>query len=288
MRILLFGPGGQVGREVLARAAARGVVVESVGRDRADLSDPASVAAAIAGSAFDAVINAAAWTAVDQAEAEEAAATVVNGAAPAAMAQACAARGAPLLHLSTDYVFDGTPGSPWREDDPVSPVNAYGRSKLAGERGVLDAGGSALVVRTAWVFAPHGRNFVRTMLSLRDREQLTVVDDQIGRPTFAGDIADMLLEAAARMVAEPDGPVRGLLHFSGEEAISWRGFAEAVFAAAGGPSPRIIPVTSAEYPTPARRPANSVLDCARYEALFGRPPRPWRAGLSETIAELVV
>lgn len=288
MRVLLFGPNGQVGREILARAPARGIEVEVADRGRADLSDPASVGRAVEEAAVDAVINAAAWTAVDQAEADEAEATVVNAASPAEMARVCAARGLPLLHISTDYVFDGTPGRPWREDDPVDPVNAYGRSKLAGERAVLDAGGPALVVRTSWVFAAHGKNFVRTMLALREREQLTVVDDQIGRPTYAGDIADLLLDAAARMVAQPDGPVRGLLHFAGEEAISWRGFAEAVFARAGAPAPRIVPVTTAEYPTPARRPANSVLDCSRYEALFGRPPRPWRAGLAETMTALGV
>lgn len=286
MRVLLFGPGGQVGREILARAPGVGVTVEPVDRALADLSDPATVTTAIAGSDVGAVINAAAWTAVDQAESDEAEATVVNGVAPAAMARACAALGRPLLHLSTDYVFDGTPGRAWREDDPVDPVNAYGRSKLAGERGVLDAGGPSLVVRTSWVFAAHGKNFVRTMLSLREREQLTVVDDQIGCPTFAGDIADMLLEAAGRMVADPDGPVRGLLHFAGQEAVTWRDFAQAVFDAAGGPAPRVVGIPSSEYPTPARRPANSVLDCSRYRTLFGRPPRPWRAGLAETITTL--
>lgn len=288
MRVLLFGPNGQVGREIVTRAPARGVTIEAVDRSRADLSNPASVAMTIADAQFDAVINAAAWTAVDQAESEETQATIVNGAAPAAMAQACATRGKPFLHVSTDYVFDGAPGRPWREDDPVDPINAYGRSKLAGERAVLDAGGQSLIVRTAWVFAPHGKNFVRTMLSLREREQLTVVEDQLGCPTYAGDIADMLLDAAARMVADPDGPVRGLLHFAGAGPITWRGFAEAVFEAVGAPAPRVVGIPSSGYPTPARRPANSVLDCGRYEVLFGRPPRSWRDGLDETITALGV
>jgi len=286
MRVLLFGPTGQVGREILERAPAGGVTVAAADRAVADLADPESLRRVIDAAEVDAVINAAAWTAVDLAETEEAAALAANGVAPGVMARACAARDLPFLHVSTDYVFDGAPGRPWREDDPVAPVNAYGRTKLAGERAVADAGGRWLTVRTSWVFSPHGRNFVKTMLSLAAREQLTVVDDQYGRPTAAGDIAEVLLAAAARMVSEPDGPVGGLLHFAGEEATTWRGFAEAVFAASQGPRPRVVGVTTAEYPTPARRPANSVLDCARYEALFGAPPRSWRAGLDETIAAL--
>lgn len=288
MRILLFGPGGQVGREILDRAPRAGVTVEAVDRARADLADPDALRRAIAGAEVEAVINAAAWTAVDLAETEEEAALAANGVAPGVMARACAARDLPFLHISTDYVFDGAAGRPWREDDPVAPVNAYGRTKLAGEIAVAAAGGRWLTVRTSWVFSPYGRNFVKTMLSLADRPRLTVVDDQFGRPTAAADIAVLLLQAATRMVREPDGAVGGMLHFAGGEAVTWRGFAEAVFEAAGGPAPDIVGVTTAEYPTPARRPANSVLDCGRYEALFGAPPRSWREGLAETIAALGV
>lgn len=286
MRALLFGPSGQLGRELLDRAAGHDVMLLPVDRAMVDLTDAEAVADVVERAAVDIVINAAAYTAVDQAEAEEDLAHAVNADAPGAMARACAARGLPLIHVSTDYVFDGSGAAAWRETDPVGPIGAYGRTKLAGERAVSDAGGRFLIVRTSWVFSPHGRNFVKTMLSLADRPELRVVDDQHGRPTAAGDLAEALLVAARRMVEEPDGPVRGLLHFAGEGATTWRGFAEAVFAAAGGPSPVITPVTTGEYPTPAARPANSVLDCGRAEALLGVRPRAWRDGLAETLRAL--
>jgi len=244
------------------------------------------VAGVVERADVDMVINAAAYTAVDQAEAEEDVAHAVNAAAPGAMARACAARGLPLIHVSTDYVFDGSGTKAWQETDPVGPIGAYGRSKLAGELAVADAGGRFLIVRTSWVFSPFGRNFVKTMLSLAGRPELRVVDDQHGRPTAAGDLAEALLVAARRMVGEPGGSVRGLLHFAGDGATTWRRFAEAVFEAAGGPSPIITPVTTAEYPTPAARPANSVLDCGRVETLLGIRPRPWRDGLVETVRAL--
>ncbi len=286
MRALLFGPTGQLGRELLDRAARHGVTLLAVDRAMADLTDAASVAKVVERADVDIVINAAAYTAVDQAESEEDVAHAVNAAAPGAMARTCAARGLPFIHVSTDYVFDGSGTAPWRETDPVGPVGAYGRSKLAGERAIAQAGGRFLIVRTSWVFSPFGRNFVKTMLSLADRPQLRVVDDQHGRPTAAGDLAEALLVAAGRMVEDPDGPVRGVLHFAGEEATTWRRFAEAVFATAGGLAPAITPVTTAEYPTPATRPANSVLDCARVETILGIRPRPWRDGLAETVRAL--
>jgi len=286
MRALLFGPSGQLGREIVDRAARHGVTLLPVDRAMADLTDAGAVAAVVEQVDVDIVINAAAYTAVDQAEAEEEIAHAVNAAAPGAMARACAARGLPLIHVSTDYVFDGAGTTPWREADPVGPIGAYGRSKLAGERAVAEAGGQTLIVRTSWVFSPYGRNFVKTMLSLAARPELRVVDDQHGRPTAAGDLAEALLVAARRMVEEPDGPVRGLLHFAGDGATTWRGFAEAVFAEAGGPSPVITPVPTREYPTPAARPANSVLDCGRVETLLGIRPRAWRDGLAETVRAL--
>ncbi len=286
MRALLFGPGGQLGRELQDRAAAHGVSLVLVDRAMADLTDAGAVARAVQDADVDIVINAAAYTAVDQAETEEAVAQAVNAAAPAAMARACAARGLPLIHVSTDYVFDGAGSAPWRETDPVGPIGAYGRSKLAGEAAIAEVGGRHLIVRTSWVFSPYGRNFVKTMLSLAGRPELRVVDDQHGRPTAAGDLAEALLVAARRMVETPDGPVQGLLHFAGEGATTWRMFAEAIFAAAGGAAPTIVPVTTSEYPTPARRPANSVLDCTRVEALLGLRPRPWRDGLAETLRRL--
>lgn len=286
MRALLFGPSGQLGRELQDRAARHGVMVVAVDRAMADLTDATAVAGVVERADVDIVINAAAYTAVDQAEAEEEIAHAVNAAAPGAMARICAARGLPLIHVSTDYVFDGSGTAAWRETDPVGPIGAYGRTKLAGERAVSEAGGRFLIVRTSWVFSSHGRNFVKTMLSLADRPELRVVDDQHGRPTAAGDLAEALFVAARRMVEEPAGPVRGLLHFAGDGATTWRRFAEAVFAAAGGPAPVITPVTTREYPTPAARPANSVLDCGRVEALLGVRPRPWRDGLAETVRAL--
>ncbi|MDO9472271.1 MAG: dTDP-4-dehydrorhamnose reductase [Caulobacter sp.] len=286
MRALLFGPSGQLGREIVDRAARHGVTLLPVDRAMADLTDAGAVAAVVEQVDVDIVINAAAYTAVDQAEAEEEIAHAVNAAAPGAMARACAARGLPLIHVSTDYVFDGSGTTPWREADPVGPIGAYGRSKLAGERAVAEAGGQTLIVRTSWVFSPHGRNFVKTVLSLAGRPELRVVDDQYGRPTAAGDLAEALLVAARRMVEEPDGPVRGLLHFAGDGATTWRRFAEAVFKAAGGPAPVITPVTTREYPTLTARPANSVLDCGRVETLLGIRPRAWRDGLAETVRAL--
>lgn len=286
MRALLFGPTGQLGRELLDRAAGHGVTLIAVDRAVADLTDATAVAGVVERAEVDIVINAAAYTAVDQAEAEEEIAHAINAAAPGAMARACAARNLPLIHVSTDYVFDGSGTTPWRETDPVRPIGAYGRSKLAGEQAVFEAGGRALIVRTSWVFSPFGRNFVKTMLSLADRPQLRVVDDQHGRPTAAGDLAETLLIAARRMVEKPEGPVRGLLHFAGDGATTWRGFAEAVFEESRGHYPAITPVTTAEYPTPAARPANSVLDCGRVETLLGIRPRSWRDGLAETVRAL--
>ena len=286
MRALLFGPSGQLGRELLDRAARHDVTLLPVDRAMADLTDAEAVAAVVERADVNIVINAAAYTAVDQAEAEEGLAHAVNAEAPGVMARACVARGLPLIHVSTDYVFDGTGTAPWRETDPVGPVGAYGRSKLAGEQAVTAAGGRSLIVRTSWVFSPYGRNFVKTMLSLAGRPELRVVDDQHGCPTAAGDLADALLGAARRMVEEPGGPVRGLLHFAGAGATTWRDFAEAVFALEGGAAPVIVPVPTSEYPTPAKRPANSVLDCSRVETLLGIRPRAWRDGLAETLRAL--
>lgn len=281
MKLLVFGRSGQVASE-LARRLPDGVTARFLGRSAADLTDPAASAAAIAGSDADAVINAAAWTAVDRAEAEEAAATVVNGDAPAAMARACAARGVPFLHISTDYVFDGAGDRPFRPDDPVAPLGAYGRSKLAGETGVRAAGGNHLILRTSWVVSAHGTNFVRTMLRLgRERASLNVVADQIGGPTPAAAIADALIAAAGKMVA---GAEAGTHHFSGAPDTTWAGFARAIMAVAGLPC-EIIDIPTSAYPTPARRPMNSRLDCAGFESRFGITRPDWRIALRSIVAE---
>jgi dTDP-4-dehydrorhamnose reductase len=279
MRLLVFGKTGQVARE-LQRIAPD---ARYLGREEADLMDPAACAAVVAASDADAVINAAAWTAVDKAEAEEAAATVVNGDAPAAMAQAAAAKGIPFLHVSTDYVFDGAGDQPFVPDDPTWPLGAYGRSKLAGEAGVRAAGGQHLILRTSWVVSAHGANFVKTMLRLgAERESLRVVADQIGGPTPAADIAGALVTAAKAL---RDGAPGGTHHFSGSPDTSWADFARAIMAEAGLAC-RIEDITTVEYPTPARRPLNSRLDCRAFTAAFGIPRPDWRAGLAMIVKEL--
>lgn len=279
MRVLVFGKSGQVASE-LARLAPDATFL---GRDQADLSDPAACAAAVARAKVDVVINAAAWTAVDKAETEEAAATVVNGDAPAAMARAAAAKGVPFLHVSTDYVFDGQGDQPFTPDHPTAPVNAYGRSKLAGEVGVRAAGGNHLILRTSWVVSAHGANFVKTMLRLgREREVLRVVADQIGGPTPAAAIAEALLTAAKAMSS---GATGGTHHFSGAPDTSWADFARAIMARADL-SCRIEDIPTADYPTPARRPLNSRLDCRALTTAFGIPRPDWKQGLADIVKEL--
>ena len=279
MNLLVFGKTGQVARE-LQRLAPDATFL---GRDEADLLNPAACAAAVTDANADAVINTAAWTAVDKAEAEEAAATVVNADAPAAMARAAAAKGIPFLHISTDYVFDGTGIKPFTPDHPTGPLGAYGRSKLKGEQGVRAAGGNPLVLRTSWVVSAHGANFVKTMLRLgRDRESLNVVADQIGGPTPAAAIADALVAAAAAMARGAQG---GTHHLSGQPDTSWAGLARAIMAEANL-SCRIDDIPTSDYPTPARRPLNSRLDCTSLQTAFGIARPDWRAGLAAIMKEL--
>jgi dTDP-4-dehydrorhamnose reductase len=281
MRVLVFGQTGQVARE-LARRVPLGVTLTQLDRTQADLANPAACAAAILGSNADAVINAAAWTAVDKAETEEAAATLVNGDAPSAMAQACADKGLPFLHISTDYVFDGAGTQPFAPDHPTAPLGAYGRSKLAGERGIIAAGGTNLVLRTSWVVSSHGANFVKTMLRLgRERENLNVVADQIGGPTPASAIADALYTCAAAMRS---GELGGIHHFAGTPDTSWADFARAIMAAAALPC-TITDIPSSAYPTPAKRPLNSRLDCSSL-ARFGLTRPDWRAALPDILLDL--
>ena len=281
MRALVFGKSGQVARE-LERLLPEARFLD---RAAADLSDPAACARAIRDSAAAVVINAAAWTAVDKAETEEAAATVINGAAPAAMARAAAERGIPFLHISTDYVFSGSGSAPWVETDPVAPPNAYGRSKLAGERGVQAAGGAWAILRTSWVFSAHGANFVKTMLRLSEtRDALSVVEDQIGGPTPAADIAAALVTMARAMAA---GQTGGIYHFGGSPWVSWADFAREIFAASG----RKVAVTgipTSAYPTPAVRPLNSRMDCSALARDFGLAAPDWKAGLQRVLQDLGV
>ena len=277
--ILVFGKTGQVAREI-ARLDPSALCL---GRIEADLSDPEACAGLIRQHGPRAVINAAAYTAVDRAEEEEALAHLVNGSAPGAMARACAELGIPLVQISTEYVFDGSGSAPFSPDHPLAPLNAYGRSKLAGEAAVRAAGGCHAILRTSWVFSAHGSNFVKTMLRLGTaRDSLNVVADQIGGPTPASAIADACLRIADGLIADPFGS--GTYHFSGAPATSWADFARAIMAAAGL-NCRIEDITTAQYPTPARRPLNSRLDCSGL-AVFRLEQPDWRDALPAIIRDI--
>ncbi len=282
MKLLVFGQTGQVAQE-LARRLPAGVTAQFLSRAEADLMDLVACAAAVMASDADAVINAAAWTAVDKAEVEEAAATLVNGDAPGAMARACAARGLPFVHVSTDYVFDGTGTAPFTPDHPIAPLGAYGRSKLKGETAVRATGGNTLILRTSWVVSAHGNNFVKTMLRLGcERAVLNVVGDQIGGPTSAASLADALFTCARAMVA---GQAGGTHHFSGAPDTSWADFAREIMAQAGLAC-QIADITTSAYPTLATRPANSRMDCSALLADFGIPRPNWKLDLNAILKEL--
>jgi dTDP-4-dehydrorhamnose reductase len=282
MRALVFGSTGQVAHE-LSRLDGADLAITCLSRAQADLSDPQACADIIAQSDCDVIINAAAYTAVDRAEEDEDTARTVNGIAPGVMAGAAAAKGLPFLHISTDYVFDGS-GEMFRSaTDSVAPKNAYGRTKLIGENGVRGAGGTHVILRTSWVFSAHGANFVRTMLRLSEtRNALTVVDDQIGGPTPAADIAAALVTMARALRT---GQTGGTYHFSGQPCASWADFARAIFSGAG----RTVAVTgipTTDYPTPATRPLNSRLDCTKITADFGIAAPDWATGLTAVLKEL--
>ncbi|MEM1003741.1 MAG: dTDP-4-dehydrorhamnose reductase [Pseudomonadota bacterium] len=277
--ILVFGQTGQVAREL---AAYRDVLC--LDRSAADLSDPGACAQAIRSHAPDAVINAAAYTAVDRAEEDEAQATIINGEAPGAMAQICAELGIPLVHISTDYVFDGGGDRPWHPEDATAPLGAYGRSKLSGEQAVTGAGGAYAILRTSWVVSAHGANFVKTMLRLgRERDRLTIVANQIGGPTPARAIAAACIGIAGQLVADQDKA--GIYHFSGAPDVSWAGFAREIFTQAGIACD-VVGIPSSDYPTPASRPLNSRLDCTTLETVFDIPRPDWRQGLSDIMKDL--
>lgn len=291
LKVLVAGRSGQVARE-LARNVPEGIgPVTFLGRPDFDISDREAVFRSVSELRPDVVINTAAYTAVDQAESEEAAAFAVNAHAAGVLSEAAATIGAPILHLSTDYVFDGTNPSPYTEDDPVSPIGAYGRSKLQGERRVVEANSRHVVLRTAWVYSPFGRNFVKTMLRLAEtREEVGVVDDQFGNPTSAGDIARGIWAIAEASAAKPEGLTAGTFHMTGEGTTSWAGFAESIFSVSselGGPSARVRRIPTAEYPTPARRPANSRLDCARLKSVYGIALPDWQSSARACVEELM-
>ncbi|WP_395671196.1 dTDP-4-dehydrorhamnose reductase [Phenylobacterium sp.] len=287
IRVLQFGTTGQVGIELLRQAAGRDLSLSALSRAEADLADPAACAAAVRAARPDLVVIAAAYTAVDKAESEPELAETVNAVAPGAIAAAAEAVGAGVVYISTDYVFAGDHSAPYTEHDPIAPPGAYGRSKAAGEQAVLAATPRALVLRTSWVVSAHGKNFVKTMLRLAaGGGPLRVVDDQLGRPTAAADIAAFILAQASALAAAPAGDPRwGVFHFANAGQVTWRGLAAAIVAEAGL-DVEVLPITTAEFPTPARRPPYSVLDTAKLERTFGLIPRPWPQALADIVAEL--
>ncbi|MCJ2012878.1 dTDP-4-dehydrorhamnose reductase [Methylobacterium sp. J-076] len=291
MDILVLGGAGQVGTELQAHPWPEGVRVHAPTRDALDITDPAAVAAALAERAYAAVINTAAYTAVDKAEADVTAAWRLNALAPALLAEQTRARGIPLVHVSTDYVFAGTkPEGAYAPDEPVDPRSVYGASKAAGEFAVRTGNPRHAILRTAWVVSPHRGNFVKTMLRLAgERDALTVVDDQHGCPTSAADLAAALATVALRMARDPDAPT-GTFHCVNAGSTTWRGFAEAIVAGGARRGGRTVPVTgipTSAYPTPARRPANSRLSTDSLTAAYGVVPRPWQAALADILDRLV-
>ena len=287
--LLVFGAAGQVGQELLALAAARDVPVTGVTREQADIADADTVAALIAATRPRLIVNAAAYTAVDRAESEPDAAEAGNVTGPLVLAQAADAAGVPLLHLSTDYVFDGSKHGAYAEDDPIAPLGVYGRTKAEGEARVRAAAARHVILRTAWVYGAYGNNFLKTMLRLAgERDRLRVVGDQHGCPTATIDIAEAIL-TVDRVLA--DGwHAYGTFHFAGTGDTSWHGFAEAVVAAQAsrtGRRPPVDAITTAEYPTPARRPVNSRLASDRFADTYGYRAAPWRDRVGEVVARMV-
>jgi dTDP-4-dehydrorhamnose reductase len=289
MKILVFGAGGQVGHEVGRAPWPSRYAVLPFDRKAVDITRAAAVVEILRRERPDLVINLAAYTAVDRAENEPEAAWAANCAGAAHLAAACDETAAPLVHLSTDYVFNGRKAGPYHEEDAVDPLGVYGRSKEAGERAVRAAVAHHVILRTAWVFGAAGANFVKTMLKLAgERPVLRVVADQRGCPTAASDIAGALTAIAASIER---GEARwGTYHFAGDTPISWHGFAEAIFELAAprfAPCPKVEPIATDQYPTPAQRPMNSVLDCRRIKEAFGISPPNWRASLAAVIRELL-
>ncbi len=291
MDILVLGGAGQVGTELRAFAWPEGVRVHAPDRATLDITEAGAVAAALAERTYAAVINTAAYTAVDKAEGEVDAAWRLNALAPALLAAETKVRDIPLIHVSTDYVFAGTKAdAAYEPDEPVDPQSVYGASKAAGEFAVRTAQPRHAILRTAWVVSPHRGNFVKTMLRLAgERDGLSVVDDQIGCPTSAADLAAALATVALRMAADPQAPT-GTFHCVNAGATSWCGFARAIVEGAARRGGRSVPVTgipTSAYPTPARRPANSRLSTVSLTEAYGIRPRPWQAGLDDILDKLV-
>ncbi len=292
MRLLVAGAQGQLARALVDAGRARGgVSVAALGRPQLDLADAASIARAIEAKRPDLVVNAAAYTAVDKAESDPEAAFAINRDGAGALGSAARAAGCPIIHISTDYVFDGSKPEPYVETDATNPTGVYARSKLEGERAVAAANAHHIILRTAWLYAPYGSNFLRTMLRLaRERPQLRVVADQRGNPTYAPHLADAILAIAAQLGDGSGAPAWGIYHAVASGETTWHGFATAIVAAAarlGVPQVPVVAITTPEYPTPATRPANSRLDCGKLARTFGLRLPPWQQGVDECTARIV-
>jgi dTDP-4-dehydrorhamnose reductase len=287
--LLVFGGGGQLSREIAAHAANFGISASVLQRSEADIANGKIVADCIAFSKPDVVVNAAAYTNVDKAESHREQAFLVNGTGPGVLAEACAERGVPLVHISTDYVFDGSKPAAYVEDDPIAPLNVYGHSKAAGESAIRTNHEQHLILRTSWLYSIHGGNFLKTILRRgREDAELRVVSDQRGCPTGAADLADAILRIVPRLAAAE--PVWGTYHFAGTGVTTWHGFATEIIAAqasATGIRPVVHAVPSAEYPTPARRPRNSELDSSLFASTFGFRAKDWRERTREVVKTLL-
>lgn len=282
MRVLLFGGNGQVGHALHAHAPFAEQLVVVTRRD-CDLADADSLRKLVRRVQPDIIVNAAAYTAVDKAESDRECCFAVNATAPAVLAAEATALGARLVHYSTDYVFDGSKMTPYVEEDPTGPRNIYGASKLAGEEGIAKAGGKFLILRTSWVYGNHGANFLKTMLRLRsERPELRIVADQHGAPTTA----DVIADATIRILKSAGTAkwVSGVFHMTAAGATTWYEFAKAIFARAEGPMPSLVPIATADYPTPAARPANSVLSNDKFAASFGFRLPNWEQQLDAVMA----
>jgi dTDP-4-dehydrorhamnose reductase len=291
LRLVVTGSQGQVVRALIERGPQMDVEVIALGRPQLDLLQPAKIFAALETARPDVVVSAAAYTAVDLAESNAAEAHAVNAVGAGEVARASAGLGVPVVHLSTDYVFDGALDRPYREDDPIGPVSEYGRSKLAGEQAIANANRDHVILRTAWVYSPFGKNFVRTMLNLAaTRDEINVVADQHGSPTSAHDIADGVIDVARNLKSNIAPNLRGVFHMTAQGEATWAEFAETIFAlsrAAGGPFAHVKPIPTSAYPTPARRPANSRLENAKLAREHRVLLPHWRDALAVCTARLV-
>ena len=288
--ILLTGGSGQVGRSILANPQAQGLPIFAPTSAELDLSDTQSIARILVSRPWKAIINAGAYTAVDQAENEPARADAINAKAPAFLAAYCKSQTIPLIHFSTDYVFSGDKASPYHEVDDTAPLGVYGQTKCAGEQAVMAAGCRAVVLRTAWVVSPYGKNFIKTMLRLaQERDEIRVVADQYGCPTSAADLADAVLSMLPRLMTDPHAPV-GVYHCCNQGETTWAGLARAVMDESvrlGGPKANIVDITTADYPTAAKRPHYSHLSCDKLQQNWGITLRPWQPIVADIVAALL-